>query len=238
MNQIQEYKKSSAQVETDYFDSIINRSIGGWRAGRLKLDSVDELLDYYKRKYKGMNIDELCIKITQSQAKRSFGVGFITSIGGFALLPVQLTAGMAGTLIIQARLISMMAKLNGLDLNAYEVRTLIKMLTLCSTYAEALKDVAADVGGRIVLRQLNRIPSAALRSINKTLGVKLLTKAGKKSLISWVKIVPLIGGAIGGTIDYTITIKTGQYAAKELKNFRKNSLDDLGENILLPPNLQ
>ena len=55
------------------------------------------------------------------------------------------------------------------------------------------------------------------RAINKFLGAKIITKAGQKSLTSFVKLVPIIGAIVGGIIDYIICINFGKYAAKELK---------------------
>ena len=201
----------------DFFDIVVSRAVEGWNAGAFKFESAEVLSKHYLRKYKKYSYDELIEKVIQSQATRNFGVGFATSVGGFITLPLQLSAGIAGNLIIQSRLVAIIALISGLDVNTYQTKTLIKLLVIGLPIEQSLRNVGLKFGKKMLLNQLNKIPKKTLRAINKFLGAKIITKAGKKSLTSFVKLVPIIGAIIGGIIDYIVCINFGKYAARELK---------------------
>lgn len=199
-----------------FFDQILERSISGYTVMGFQFKSAKELSDYYMAKHQDLDLEMLIKEVIRNQAKRSFAVGFLTSLGGFSTLPIQLSAGVAGALVLQIRLIAVISHLNGLNIETKEVRTLIKLLTVGSIASESIKDVLVNIGAQITLRQLNRIPSATLRAINKLLGVRLITKAGEKSVTSFARLVPIVGGLVGGGIDSFIMHKIGHFASKEL----------------------
>ena len=52
------------------------------------------------------------------------------------------------------------------------------------------------------------------RSINKKIGFRLITKAGEKGVINLMKLVPLVGGIVGGTFDGMFVNTCGKTAKK------------------------
>ena len=48
---------------------------------------------------------------------------------------------------------------------------------------------------------LERLPGRILTEINKRVGYLLVAKAGEKGVLNLSKLVPLVGGPIGATID-------------------------------------
>lgn len=72
-----------------------------------------------------------------------------------------------------------------------------------------------QVGGKVGQSQIKKIPGEIIKSINKAVGFRLVTKFGQKGIINLGKVVPLIGGGIdaAGT-------KTMAFSAK--KTFKEN----------------
>lgn len=61
-------------------------------------------------------------------------------------------------------------------------------------------------------RLSNKISGKALIEINKKVGFKLLTKFGEKGIINLGKMLPLVGGLIGGTFESLATHSVGRIA--------------------------
>jgi len=59
---------------------------------------------------------------------------------------------------------------------------------------------------------IERIPGKLLVEINKKIGFRLLTKAGEKGFVNLAKMVPGIGGVIGGSFDASMCIAVGKIA--------------------------
>ena len=66
---------------------------------------------------------------------------------------------------------------------------------------------------RSSLSAIKRVPGRALIEINKQVGFRLLTKAGTKGVLNLTKLVPLVGGLIGGSFDAATTYTVGHCAA-------------------------
>lgn len=48
---------------------------------------------------------------------------------------------------------------------------------------------------------LQKVPGRVLIEINKKVGFRLVTKAGQKGAVNLIKIVPVVGGGVGATVD-------------------------------------
>ncbi|WP_203225939.1 hypothetical protein [Calothrix sp. PCC 6303] len=59
---------------------------------------------------------------------------------------------------------------------------------------------------------IKQIPSKVLIEINKKIGFRLITKAGEKGVVNLMKMVPLVGGIVGGTFDGIFVNSCGQTA--------------------------
>jgi hypothetical protein len=57
------------------------------------------------------------------------------------------------------------------------------------------------VGQSFTRAAFQRIPGRLLIEINKRVGFRLLTKAGEKGAINFIKMIPLAGGLVGGAFD-------------------------------------
>jgi uncharacterized protein (DUF697 family) len=59
-----------------------------------------------------------------------------------------------------------------------------------------------------------KIPFEVIKKNNQAVGFRLLTKSGEKGLINLGKMVPLVGGIVGGTVDTVSTNIIGNVALK------------------------
>ncbi len=77
---------------------------------------------------------------------------------------------------------------------------------------EVVKQAGIKVGEKVTIGALKKVPGRVLIEINKRVGFRLFTKFGEKGVVNLVKLVPLAGGVIGGTIDGAACYSVGQLA--------------------------
>lgn len=147
------------------------------------------------------------------QNAKAGSAGFATGLGGLVTLPVTLPANIASTLYVQIRMIAAIAHMVGYDIKHDKVKTMVYMCLLGNGVGEALKDVGVTAGTKFAEAFITKnVTGAMLTKINKAVGFRLVTKAGSKGLIDLTKLVPVLGGVIGGTFDAVTTNMVGNTA--------------------------
>ena len=68
---------------------------------------------------------------------------------------------------------------------------------------------------------VKKIPGTVLTKINQKVGFRFLTKFGEKGIINIAKLVPVVGGVIGGGFDL---VETKVIANRAYKMFIKGDL--------------
>lgn len=127
--------------------------------------------------------------------------GFVTNLGGLITLPVAIPANISSTIYIQLRMIAAIAYMGGYDLKNDKVKTLA-FLCLCGNEAtKIVKDLAIQIGTDFATQFIRSVSIKTINQVNKSIGMKLITNVSEKSVASFSKCIPLIGGVIGGTID-------------------------------------
>ncbi|CAG8511675.1 17679_t:CDS:10 [Funneliformis caledonium] len=116
------------------------------------------------------------------------------------------------TLAIQLHMVKSIASLAGLDTADDAVRTLIYLCIVSdgvkSSIAETAKELAMIIMRKMVVDQ---IPASALRSINKRVAMKLLSKeVGGKGLINFASLIPFVGELVTFISDSLTTYGIGQ----------------------------
>lgn len=182
----------------------------------LRFRSARELADDYRPRIRQVGLQQAIAELIDDQARWNAGTGFITGIGGMVLLPVQLPAAVTATWVIQTRLVAAIAHLNGFDLEHEAVRTQILLTLIGEEAGEVLKQVSIKLSQQIALAQLRRLPGPALAAINRAVGFQLLSRVGEQGVLRLHRAVPLLGGVVGGGIDYVMTRRLGEFAASEL----------------------
>jgi uncharacterized protein (DUF697 family) len=164
------------------------------------------------------NNDERVDSLINWEMSKNFTSGFITGLGGILTLPVAVPAGLGASWVLQARLAGAIACIYGYRIDEDRVRTLVILSLLGDAVKEPLKQAGVKVGQKIGENIIKQIPGRVLIEINKKVGFRLLTKAGEKGVVNLVKVVPVLGGVVGGTIDCCACRAVG-YTAKKI--FRK-----------------
>jgi uncharacterized protein (DUF697 family) len=68
------------------------------------------------------------------------------------------------------------------------------------------------MGQRLTEQTLNKLSTDTINRMNHKLRFKLVSKAGRSGIINLGKVVPIIGGVIGATIDAISTNMVGNMA--------------------------
>jgi hypothetical protein len=178
--------------------------------------SATELAADYQPRQGRIGLDRTIAELIEDQARWNAGTGFLTGLGGFGLLPLQLPAAVTATWVIQTRMVGAIAQLQGHDLEHQAVRTQILLTLLGDQAAEVLRQVGVKAGQRFVRAQLHRLPLTSLQAINRAVGFQLISRFGERGLLRLDRSIPLVGGVIGGGLDYLITRQLGAFAATEL----------------------
>lgn len=127
--------------------------------------------------------------------------GFVTNLGGLITLPVAIPANISSTIYIQLRMIAAIAYMGGYDLKNDKVK-ILAFLCLCGNEAtKIVKDLAIQIGTDFATQFIRSVSIKTINQVNKSIGMKLITNVSEKSVASFSKCIPLIGGVIGGAID-------------------------------------
>jgi hypothetical protein len=149
------------------------------------------------------------------ETAKNFTSGFITGLGGLITLPVSIPSALVASWILQARLSGAIACIYGHKIHEDRVRTLILLSLLADAAKEPIKQAGIQIGRKLSEKALEKIPGRVLIEINKRVGFRLLTKAGEKGIIQLTKIIPVVGGFVGGSVDAFVCRKVG-YTAKRI----------------------
>ena len=174
--------------------------------------SIEELAEDYLAKTS--SIEKAIDKLIGYQTVLCGTNGFITGLGGLLVLPVAIPANVAGVIYVQLRMIAAIAHINGYDIYSDQVRTIAYACLTGSSAANILKNVGIKISEKMAVNALKRVPGAILIKINQQVGFRLVTKFGQKGLVNVIKMMPLVGGVVGGVFDTGMTLTIGNIAKK------------------------
>ncbi len=127
--------------------------------------------------------------------------GFVTGLGGFAVMLVALPANVAGFYVIATRMAAAIAKVRGFDIDDPRVRSAVLLSLVGSDADDILAKAGAGASGPLANVATKRLPSTAVMAINKGVGFRLITQLGRKTLGRLGRGLPLVGGVVGATFD-------------------------------------
>jgi hypothetical protein len=174
------------------------------------LDTAAEMAADYMAT-RGSHVDQANSLIRWQIAKASTS-GFLTSLGGLLTMPVTLPANMVSVFYVQLRMVAAIAHIGGYDVRSDQVRTLAYACLCGSAASDVLKEVGVKIGTKLTQSLIKKISGEVIKSINKAVGFRLLTKFGTKGVINLGRAVPFLGGLIGGTFDGVTTNTIGNVA--------------------------
>ena len=192
---------------------------------------VKTFAEDYLKKHKTK--EEACKSMMKNQIIKCTTSGAIAGFGGLITLPVTLPANIANVLYVQMRMIACTAYMAGYELNSDQTQTFVYACLAGVAVNQLLKKVGIKIGEKIFDNLIDKIPGRVLNAINKKVGMRLLTKYGTKGAINLGKLIPGIGAAIGGGLDF---FETKIIANRAYKWFFENNLeikDDIEEDIII-----
>jgi uncharacterized protein (DUF697 family) len=179
------------------------------------LPGTSSAIDLAKEYSKGdRTLTEKVNTLIHWQMSNTATTGFVTGLGGLITLPISLPADIGSAVYIQMRMIAAIAYMGGYDLKDDKVKTLIYICLVGESAKDILKDVGIQIGVNIGQNLIKSLPTKILTKINQRVGFRLVTKFGTKGAINLVKIVPVFGGIIGGSINAITTYSIGNIAVK------------------------
>ncbi|KML40667.1 EcsC family protein [Cytobacillus firmus] len=187
------------------YDKAINGGVPG-------MDTAIELADSYLQK--GGTLDEKVKSLILWQNTKSATSGFLTGLGGLITLPVAVPANITSVILVQMRMVAAIAHMGGYDLKDDQVKSFVYACLAGNAAKDILKNAGVQIGKKLAVTGIKKIPFEVIRKINQAVGFRLLTKFGEKGIVNLGKMVPLAGGIIGGTVDAVATNTIGNVAHK------------------------
>lgn len=136
----------------------------------------------------------------------------LTGLGGIIIMPVAIPANIATVLYVQIRMVAAVAIMGEYDVRDDRVKALAYACLAGNAAKDILKETGIIIGSKISTQLIKSISNETIIAINKRVGFKLLTKFGQKGTINLGKMIPLVGGVIGGALDGISTNIVGNIA--------------------------
>jgi hypothetical protein len=115
------------------------------------------------------------------QTMKCAATGFASGLGGLFTLPVTVPLDVAANLYVQLRMIAVIAHLNGHNARSDRVKAMALACLLGNEAKEIVKDISIEMSRMVAQR--------------------LVARAAQRGFTQLGRLVPLVGGVVGGTID-------------------------------------
>ncbi len=204
--------ESSSQLTESKMMQVLEWSYEKAVQGLPGMESAEELAKRYLEKYD--TVDEAINTFINWQCAKCATSGFITGLGGLLTLPVAIPANISSVIFVQIRMIAAIAYMRGYNLKDDQVKTLVFVALTGQAATDILKQAGITIGSKVGMNLIKKMPMKVIYQINKKVGFRLVTKFGQKGVINLGKMVPIVGGVIGGTVDTVGTLTVGKTAKK------------------------
>ena len=153
--------------------------------------------------------------IVRSHLKLAAAGGFVTTMGGFIMMPISLPANVLEFYALATRMVASIASVRGYDIRQPEIRSAV-LLTLIDAEADDLLRKAGVVKtGRLSDLAVQRLPGPILLVVNKAVAFRLLTTVGRQTFSRFGKAVPVVGGFVGAGLDVYLLKRIADSARHE-----------------------
>ena len=164
----------------------------------------------------GSNLEARIEKLVVSQIVSSVITGVATGLPCGLLMLVAIPSDIVATLYINIRMVAAIAHMNGHDIQSDQTRTFVFAVSMGLKASDFLKDLGVVIANKAAKSALKtKVSGKLLTTINRAVGFRFITKFGKTGVINLVKVIPLLGGLIGGTFDGVSCRVIAEIAKKE-----------------------
>ncbi len=209
-------------MTVDDLSEILSKCYNAALKGIPNTKTCYELADEYIAKYQ---TKELAINnFIKWQIAKCTTSGFVTSLGGVITLPVAIPANLTTVWYVQLRMIATIAIMSGCDPTDDMVQTLAYMCFTGAEAAKIFKEAGIKAGEKFAEQAIRKIPIEIINRINRLTMQRFITKFGEKGVINLGKMIPVVGGIIGGSFDF---VGTSAMAATAKSTFSKLSDEEV-----------
>lgn len=231
-----DHKSNSLQKLEQKAEELVRWITDKAISGVPPLSSAEALAQEYIIHQDYTDDDERVDSVIKWESSKNFAAGFVAGLGGVMVMPVAIPAVLGASWVIQARLAAAIAHIYGWRLDDDRVKTFVLLTLLGAEAAEVLREAGVKVGTKLSIEIIKMIPGKAFTAINKAVGFRLLTKAGTRGVINLTKMVPVVGGAVGGTVDLVACRTVGKLAKKTFRPSGPRQPDEAKPNSPDSPN--
>ncbi len=185
----------------------------------------------------GRTPEECARNFINWQTGKAGATGFALGLPGFAAMPLTIPADLASVSYLQLRMIAVIGIMFGWEATSDQLRTVAFSCLLGTAAGEAVRDVGVKASTRFGSRFIRNISGKSLKRVNDFFGIHNLfikgvnvgtkaggkatasasAKAGSKGIVNLSKMVPLLGGIVGGGLNIVFTRQMGNLAVRLLK---------------------
>lgn len=195
------------QQMMEILNTLYIKSIDGIPKVSLPID--DLVKDYLD---KNEDVEKAAESLINNSIVKCGTSGFLTSFGGFATLIAALPANVTSVIYVQLRMCCAIAKMARYDIYSDQVQTFIFVCLTGSAMTDILKQAGVKFGEKLGISMIKKIPGKTLTAINKKVGFRFVTKFGEKGIVNLGKVIPVVGGVVGGGFDIASTSVIGKNA--------------------------
>ena len=205
----------------ELLDALYEKSING-------VPKVSQPIDVLANDYlsKNNSTEKAARQFVNYQVAKCTTSGFVTGLGGLITLPVAIPANVSSVMYVQMRMIACLAYMGGYDTSSDQVQTLVYACLAGISIEQIIKQSGIKFGTKFTTAMVKKIPGTVLTKINQKVEFRFLTKFGEKGIINIAKLVPVVGGVIGGGFDL---VETKVIANRAYKMFIKGDLSALDD---------
>ncbi len=223
-NHMEAKKHTAENMSSDKAGNFLRRIIHLGINGGGGLSSARDLGDRYLRNPAYTTKMERIEALAKWEERKNFTSGFLTSLGGIISLPVAIPASLGINWVLQTRMVAAMAYIGGFDIDDPPVRMTIALCLLGKKGKKLLSKDIQEISDLLRKNTLSQVPKQTIQLINQAVAGRLMQVATAKGFSRVSKAIPILGGAVGGVLDYMSCRETAEFA-KEFFQF------DLGVEI-------
>lgn len=147
----------------------------------------------------------------------SVGNGIGNGLLGIAGIPTDI----AITLYSQVKLSSTLFTIYGINTTSRATQPLVLAAAAGVTLSELANYLGTHAATQAIQKVLMSIPSKTFAEVNKALGIKIISKAGEKTLLNVAKIMPGIGSIVSGTVNGVMMNACGHSVIAFIKAWKR-----------------
>lgn len=206
MDEAHDGAQTSPEVVQRLLDGILSIGVDGLGP----LTGAREIAEEHRTQH--VDVDMAIERLIATHMRVVAATGFATGLGGLWTLPVAIPTDVAVFYAQAGRCAAAVAHLRGYDITSHEVRSVVLLSLLGAGGVTLASKAGADLGTKAAFAALKQLPGRLLIELNKAVGFRLVTKAGTTGIVNLSKLVPLVGGGVGATVNAVGMRTIGTYA--------------------------